>query len=243
MGLIDIHSHILPQIDDGAKNLEQSKKLLQILKNQGFNYVVATPHFYPMETTLDDFLKQREESYRVLQSAIDGADLPEIYLGAEVYYYSGIGKSELIKTLSIENTDYLLLELPLDNISDFLINDIKDLKENLGLVPIIAHIERYTKFKKFKQVLKLIETGVCLAQVNTSSLLKKPLSITTKKLLKKGYIAFLASDAHSTEHRPPRFDEALLEIQTTLDSDIYQNIMKNYDMISEQILNGKNDEE
>ena len=232
MGLVDIHSHILPKMDDGAKNTEESRKLLTMLKNQGVECVVATPHFYPMETSLEDFIEKREKSFETLKSEIEGEDFPEIFLGAEVYYFTGIGKSELVKTLAIQNTDYLLLELPAEDITDYLIKDIRDIRENLKIIPIIAHIERYAKMRRFKLLLKLIDEGVCLAQVNTMSVIRRSLSPVAKKLLKRGYISYIASDTHSSEHRPPHFDEAILEIQTTLDSSIFQKIMANIDEFS-----------
>lgn len=243
MRLIDIHSHILPEMDDGAKNIEESKKLLKMLKDQGIDLVVATPHFYPMDMNLEDFIEKRRAKIEYLESETKGQGFPRIFRGAEVYYFTGIGKSELIKTLAIENTNYLLLEIPLENITDSLLNDIRDIRENLKLLPIIAHIERYAKVKRFKHLLKLIDEGVCMAQVNTSSVIKRSLRKTSKNLLKRGYISFIASDAHSSEHRPPHFDEAFLEIQTTMETPVYQGLLSHFEKFSNEILketeNGK----
>lgn len=243
MRLIDIHSHILPEMDDGAKNLEESKKLLRMLKEQGIDMVVATPHFYPMDMNLDEFLEKRKDRLQILKKEVEGQGFPEIFLGAEVYYFTGIGKSESIKKLAIENTRYLLLEIPLEDITDSLLKDIRDIRENLNLMPIIVHIERYSKVKRFKNLLKLVSEGVCMAQINSSALVRRSLRKTAKKLVKKRYIAFVASDAHSSEHRPPHFDEAFLEIQTTMDSSVYQTLLSNYDMISREVLKEKNNEE
>ena len=243
MRLIDIHSHILPEMDDGAKNIGESKKLLRMLKEQGIDLVVATPHFYPMDMNLDEFLAKREQRLEVLKKEVEGQGFPEIFLGAEVYYFTGIGKSELVKQLAIANTRFFLLEIPLEDITDSLLNDIRDIRENLKLVPIIAHIERYAKVKRFKNLLKLISEGVCMAQINSSAVVRRSLRKTAKKLLKQKYIAFVASDAHSSEHRPPHFDEAFLEIQTTMDSSIYQGLLSNYDIISKEILKENENEE
>ena len=243
MRLIDIHSHILPEMDDGAKNLGESKKILKMLKEQGIDLVVATPHFYPMDMSLEDFIEKRESRLELLKEDIKGQDMPEIFLGAEVYYFTGIGKSDLIKTLAVENTNYLLLEIPLENVTESLIRDIRDIRENLKLIPIIAHIERYVKVKRFKQLLKLVEEGVCLAQINTSAVIKRSFKKTARKLLKSGYIAFLASDAHSSEHRPPHFDEAFLEIQTAMDSSVFQELLSHLDTFSNEVLKEKTDEQ
>ena len=68
MRLIDIHSHILPEMDDGAKNIEESKKLLKMLKDQGIDLVVATPHFYPMDMNLEDFIEKRRAKIEYLEN-------------------------------------------------------------------------------------------------------------------------------------------------------------------------------
>ncbi len=240
--MVDIHSHILPKIDDGASSVDESAKLLKELKKQGIDFVFATPHFYPMETTLEDFLSKREESFKILNSYKKIDTLPKVFLGAEVFYFSGIGKSNDVKKLHLENTEYLLLELSNSDINRCVLADIKAIKENLKLTPIIAHIERYSNEKGFKDLLKLIKDGVCLAQVNTASFLFKPYDKITKKLIKKGYISFIASDAHSINGRPPRFDEAKTVLEDKKLINQYSLIIeKSKDLI--KLIKGNGDEE
>ena len=225
--LVEIHSHVLPYIDDGSKDLETSVEILNIYKDQGVTDVFATPHFLPMEMTLEDFLKNRQESLELLKSAIAGEDYPTIHLGAEVYYFSGISKSEDVKKLKLEGTDFILVELPIDTLSDYMLTDIRNINNNLGLMPIIAHIERLYGQKGFKNLLKLFDSGDALAQVNASSFLNKSAFRIVKKLVKNGYVDFIASDTHAVEYRAPKIEEGLAAIKENFSEDIYNRISEN----------------
>ena len=112
MTFLDIHAHILPQVDDGAKDMETSLKLLEILKEQGVTDVIATPHFYPDEDNSEEFALLIRNAYTALKKETIGKNLPNIYLGCELRYFNGIGKSSAIKQFAISGTKYLLLELP-----------------------------------------------------------------------------------------------------------------------------------
>ena len=227
MKLVEIHSHVLPYIDDGSKDLETSVEILNIYKNQGVTDVFATPHFLPMDMTLEDFLKNRQESLDLLKSAIEGEDYPNIHLGAEVYYFSGISKSEDVKKLKLQGTDFILVELPIDTLGDYMLSDIRSIKNNLDLMPIIAHIERLYGQKGFKNFLKLFDSGDALAQVNTSSFLNKSSLKIMKKLIKGGYVDFIASDTHAVEYRAPKIEEGLAAIKENFSEDVYNKLSEN----------------
>ena len=195
MAFLDIHSHILPQVDDGAKDIETSIKLLEMLKEQGVTDVIATPHFYPNENNVEEFVD---------------TDLPNVYLGCELRYFNGIGKSDAIKQFTIAGTNYLLLELPYgEPIKDFVLQDIIDINERLGLIPILAHIERYGKVKGYKKLLKLISNGDAVAHINAGGVINKETTRLCEKLIKGGYVSYLASDTHSVHNRPPYIKAAL----------------------------------
>lgn len=212
MVLMDIHSHILPCVDDGPKDVETSLSLLEMMKSQGITDIIATPHFIATEENLEEYMERVNNSYNSLSEAMKGKDLPKVHLGSEVFYFNGIGKSQSIKNLCIENSEYLLLELPNYTITSYILNNIKELKENLRVTPIIAHIERYYYERGFKNLLKLVKDGTILTQINASSLLDSPHKKIVHKLIKKGYITFIATDAHSLVNRPPQLDKALHEI-------------------------------
>ena len=90
--MIDIHNHILFGVDDGAKSLEESLKMLRIAKEQGINTVYATPHFYSFDTDIESLKLKVEENYKVLCASLSD-DLPNVYLGYELHYFNGIYKS------------------------------------------------------------------------------------------------------------------------------------------------------
>ncbi|MBR6502498.1 MAG: hypothetical protein IKT42_03570 [Clostridia bacterium] len=210
MAFLDIHSHILPQVDDGAKDIETSIKLLEMLKEQSVTDVIATPHFYPDEDNAEEFIDTVENAYNNLKKETLGKDLPNVYLGCELRYFNGIGKSETIKQFTIAGTNYLLLELPYDEpIKDFVLQDIIDINERLGLIPILAHIERYGKVKGYKKLLKLISNGDAVAHINAGGVINKETTRLCEKLIKGGYVSFLASDTHSVHNRPPYIKAAL----------------------------------
>ncbi|MBQ5810139.1 MAG: capsular polysaccharide biosynthesis protein, partial [Clostridia bacterium] len=75
----DIHSHLIPNIDDGAQSIAESAKMLQILKDEGVDNILATPHFYPSRSSLDSFLAKRSASFDALAAEAEGKDLPAIH--------------------------------------------------------------------------------------------------------------------------------------------------------------------
>lgn len=210
MTYLDIHTHILPEVDDGAKDMETAITLLQMLKEQGVTHVIATSHFYPDSDNAEDFAEITKKAYQELTAEIKYRDLPKVFLGCELRYFSGIGKSGAIKQFVISGTNYLLLELPYGApVTKTVLQDIIDISERQGLVPILAHIERYSKVSGFKKLLKLISDGYALAHINAGAVVSKESVKLCEKLIKGGYVSFLASDTHSPEHRPPQIKEAL----------------------------------
>lgn len=217
MFYLDIHSHILPACDDGAKDIETSIELLKMLKEQNVTHVIATPHFYPDTDSAEDFAERVYDAYNQLCALAKGAELPKIYLGCELHYFSGIGKSKSLKQFVIRGTNYILLELPYDSvITKTVLQDIIDIREVQGFVPILAHIERYSKSKGFKKLLKLVSDGYALAHINAGAVVSKESAKLCEKLIKGGYISYLASDAHSVNHRPPLIKPALEVITNRL---------------------------
>lgn len=222
---IDFHSHILPSIDDGAKSIDESLDLLHMLKNDGVDIVVATPHLYLQEMPIADFLYTRKEAFLRLQYALDSSDEkhPEIVLGAEVYYYDSLADLPLGR-LCIEGTDYLLLELPYQNFSANLLNRVADFVSFCDCQVILAHIERYFKFNDIHKIEKLLSLDV-LAQFNCDSLLDWSLRRKFWKLLRDGRIHLMGTDAHNTTTRPPRFREAEELLRNKLGDDETDSIL------------------
>jgi len=209
--LIEMHSHIIPGIDDGSKDIEMSLKMIEKLKEQGAQKIVLTPHYYSDTISLDDFLRKRDYAFNALMRALPSG-YPELIPAAEVYISQYLFNNESIKELCIGNSGYVLIEHPF--IARF---DEKDYDRLLNLYcdykvrPILAHIERYRALMDDKYKLAdLIDAG-CLTQVNISSFSEAPRRIKKKlfKLLDAGQIMLLGSDCHNLDSRPPEYEEGI----------------------------------
>ena len=176
--------------------------------------MVATPHFFPGSAVLEDFLIKRDAALKELNSVLDENFPLKVLPGAEVLYFGGIGNAEAISRLTLAGSRYLLLELlGLKKIDSKVIDDICALNRNLGLIPIIAHVERYCKYKGFKDLLSLIKSGGALCQINATFSGSKAESRAVKEMLKAGLIDFVASDCHHPEKRPVKLNGAFAALK------------------------------
>ncbi|MGN0494220.1 MAG: tyrosine-protein phosphatase [Acutalibacteraceae bacterium] len=238
-----MHSHILPNVDDGAQSLEESLKILKQMAADGITDVIATPHFYANSDSLEEFKSRTKSAYNALTAAAEGKALPRIMLGSEVLYYRGIGSTQSVREFCINGSPYLLLELADRCISTSLFDDILALRDMLGIKPIIAHLERYYKAPSFKKLLKFIESEKILAQVNASSFFIKGLGRTAEKLITGGYVNFLATDAHSPDKRPPLMRQALTRIADELGTKYASGFIRNSQILLQQIKEPLNDKQ
>jgi len=186
--MIDIHCHILPRADHGSSSLEDSLKQLKTAKKFGVSAMVCTPHFYPFNDSIDRFISRRDKAYDELSDVNDTG--VKLYRGAEVRLTTGLSRHRKIRKLAIENTNYILIEMPSSIWSNMLLNEIVNL-QSLGLNVIIAHLERYNP----RQVQKLMALDV-LAQVNAYSLFAPVLGWRIRKYIRESMVTFIASDTH-----------------------------------------------
>lgn len=234
--LFDIHSHILPSVDDGAKDLNESIELLTEMQKQGISCVLATPHFYPQDDNLSEFLERINKAYAELKASISVSNLPKVLLGCEMFYFKGIGSSYSLQKLCLNGSQYLLLELVNGVIDDFLFEDLDNMIDNLGIIPIIAHIERYRKAKKYRKLLKYVKEHKILTQINAESFFISEYKRTIKKLFKMDIVSFIATDAHSIESRPPMLKKALNFIEAQYGTDIKERLIENSDELFKNII-------
>ncbi|MBQ6826010.1 MAG: hypothetical protein IJP34_05060 [Clostridia bacterium] len=206
--LLDIHSHILPAVDDGAKNLNEALKILKLMQKQGITDVIATPHFYPSLHSLEDFNLTVNQAYNHLSEASQKRNLPKIYKGCELLYYKDIGLSDELNTFCLNNSDYLLLELTDGFIKEPLFDDLLNIQTKANITPIIAHAERYFTAKKYRKFIKFLKLNNIPVQINADSVLNPLFNKPIKMLLKSELDIILASDSHSSDTRPPRLKEA-----------------------------------
>jgi len=231
MRLIDFHAHVLPGIDDGAVNLEESKQLLLSQKEQNIEVVVATPH-YNHECTIEEFVKRRDLSLSHIHKKIKDK-VPEIIPAAEVALYCGLSEEPELKRLCIGNTNYILIEMPYFYWNSWFYDELYRLENNRGLIPIIAHLERYINLPgQVNRFDKLLEQDV-LVQINASSLLKFLPFQVVKKLLKRNAFTVLGSDCHDTKYRPCNFSSACKVINRRFGSDVLEKILSNAELILE----------
>lgn len=238
--MTDIHSHILFDVDDGARTLEESIELLKRMHELGFNNVILTPHYikgseYSRENQ-EKINKIKEIKNELLNQNIN----INIYLGNEIFVNNEI--YDLIKTghiHTLNNTRYILIELPFHNQIVNLEDIIYELKIK-GLIPIIAHPERYTYFQKnYKEVDRLKEEGF-LFQGNYASILGyygKESQKLLKYMLKKQYIDYLGTDVHRTTktYVLDNFKKIEKHIIKITKKDYYEEIQHNCDLIVKEV--------
>jgi protein-tyrosine phosphatase len=206
MAIIDMHCHILPGVDDGARDVETSLAMLEASRAQGVQYMVATPHFYATRDRVDTFLDRRREAWETLKFRM-GADYPGIVLGAEVAFFRGISRAERLEALKIEGTDCLLLEMPFRPWSEDDVDEVSEILEKHGYTIILAHIERYLAMRGNADYIgNLLELPV-LAQINAESLLDWRQRGKLIKMVRNGQVHLLGSDCHGIHHRPPNLGE------------------------------------
>lgn len=194
--MLDCHSHILPKIDDGSRSIEESMKILREFQKQGIELLFATPHFYP-DAKLEEFLEKRERAYAELVEEISrsGEEVPKILKGAEVLLSIDTPNLPGLEKLCIEGTKYILIELPYVNWSEWVYGAIYNIIANRGLIPILAHIERYERVvNDLSKINRLLEMDV-VVQMNAYSLLGKKKAFALR-LIKNNMIHVLGSDAH-----------------------------------------------
>lgn len=206
--MLDIHSHILPGIDDGAKDEDESAKLLSLEIQNGVDAVCLTPHFNPGRDALDDFIKRRSDAFDRLKKRTAKERLPiEFMLGAEVFFSPDILNID-VKKLCLGKTDYLLVEFPFNSYPAWA-RDVFYRLMLYGVTPIIAHVERYSYFLDDMELLaEFIDSG-CLAQINADCIAQRESMRFVKRCIKRELVHFIASDAHHSVRRPPQIKKAM----------------------------------
>lgn len=208
--MIDIHTHILPGMDDGAKDVATSLEMLQMEYSQGVDKVVLTPHFYRDKETPERFLVRRQEAFEKLELAIQQSKIsvPELILGAEVAWTQNMNEWDNLEQLCIGKSKYMLLELPFQPWTRSMFEQIYDMVLDLQITPIFAHLERYTKFQKRSYIQEIIAMDMPI-QVSSSPLLHWSSRRRVLKIIKKASCCVCGSDCHNTTSRPPNLKDGL----------------------------------
>lgn len=217
--VVDFHTHILPGIDDGSKTPEESVAMLQLEARQGIQHVVLTPHFYAEKESLPRFLERRNRAVEHLSAATAGVqNLPEMSLGAEVRIFEGIGNAEFLPELAISGTKCILIEMPMPPWSDNLLKELQRMRYKRGLVPIIAHIDRYISPLRTRGIPETFAELPVLVQASSSFFINRTTRNLALKLLREKKIHLLGSDCHNLDTRIPNLQEALGVIEARTSS-------------------------
>lgn len=201
-------------MDDGSRDTAESISMINMLSMQGIGTVIATPHFYANDETVDSFLERRKSAFERLTAELPEGS-PEILLGAEVRYYQGINRMADLKALRIEGTKLLLLEMPMSSWTEYMVRELIEMSGRSSIKVILAHVERYMALQKQSVWNRLLESGI-LMQVNASFFTSFASKRKALLLLKEGDVHFIGSDCHDLKSRPPQIGKAFEVIQKKL---------------------------
>lgn len=226
--MIDFHSHIIPEIDDGSRSIEETMLLLKEAKNAGFNTIISTSHYLTGTYEFDE--SSRNQFLEVIQKGASNLNINiELKLGSEIYAcYDIVELLKEHKASTINGTNYVLFELPMQMEMLNLKNIIYNLLGN-GYRPIIAHPERYSYVKEDPNwLIEYLELGV-LFQANYGSIIGmygKEAQKTVKLLLKNNMIHFLGSDAHKAKTIYVKMPEIVQELRKVLERDEFKKLTR-----------------
>ncbi len=201
--MVDLHTHLLFDIDDGPESIDVSKKMLAAMNTIGVSTAVCTPHFDFTNISPEQFVEIRNNRIKALIPFADKQNI-KLVKGCELRLTKRILNLNSIDDFCIGDTRNVLVEMPFDkewdkSVFELIINFI----DYFNVTPIIAHVERYFPvIKDINVAEKLFDIGAII-QLDASSLFEKMYAKTAKKLLKIQLVAVVASDCHNVSLRSP----------------------------------------
>ena len=208
---VDLHSHILPDMDDGASDVGMSMSLLREEFKQGIEQIVFTPHYYLHHESVDEFLSRRDYAWNILKEELSGSELNnkfDFHFGAEIRYSTSLPNQAELDSLCISGTKVLLLEFSPDHFPENAEEVIYRLQLH-GFVILLAHVERFPWLRHDPDFLyRLVISGV-YAQFNADSVIRDSgKNSFIHNMLKCGLVHGIGSDTHNPESRPPHIKDA-----------------------------------
>lgn len=232
--LVETHCHILPELDDGAKSVEESVHMVQKLQTQGAEKIISTSHYYSDSISLDDFVAKRNAAYEKLKRELP-AGSPEILLSAEVYISKYLFHNDDLSPLCIGSSRYILIEHPFSSsFSSQSYDRLANMCVDYNVKPILAHIERYGALMEDKNKLDaFIELG-CLTQVNINSFADSSRHTKKKlfKYLESGRIHLIGSDCHNLTSRPPDYSAGVKAIKDKYGDEAIRILINNANILT-----------
>ena len=212
MIVTDIHTHIIPDVDDGSRSEEESIAMLQMSAAQGVGTVIATPHSWGIDDCGFDYMLSRFED---LKRTVAERNIPvQLYLGCEMLVFSHtvdacIRKLNDGRYPTLAGSRYVLTEFYPDETPDDMVNCVERIA-TAGYVPAIAHAERYRKIT-LPDIRALKNLGAMI-QINAYSIANEQNARTIQlanECLTKRMVDFIGSDAHRLDHRPPLIEDGI----------------------------------
>lgn len=213
-GFTDIHTHILPGVDDGAVDAHQARELVRMAWNNGTRTLFLTPHYRGVYRKNDPL--RLKESFSAFSQFI-AEDFPgmRLYLGSEIHYEADVPELlEKGKILTLNDSQYVLLEFRSGVLYSQVIAAISE-SVRYGFTPVIAHVDRYAVFLTNRSLVDEVLNMGALIQLNVDSVMGKNgfrVKRFCQNLLKFQKVHFIASDAHDTLHRPPLLRDCFLRV-------------------------------
>lgn len=222
----DIHTHILPRMDDGPKSVKESIEMLRRLKEQGVKNVIFTPHYYSDSESIDSFLQRRSQSYELIKNSIP--DDMNIKLGSEVYVSDILFNRDDLTPLCLSNRRYILLEFPFySSFHEKSLDDLQAIMYNYNVKPVLAHIERYKRLlDSIGAVERLVRLG-CYLQVDISTFNDSIAMRKISRLFDRHLIGLIATDCHNMTTRTPAYSYGTKYIAAKYGRGYLEKIMDN----------------
>lgn len=213
-GFTDIHTHILPGVDDGAADTQKACELVRMAWQNGTRTMFLTPHYrgeYKENTPV-----WLQETFSLFCQLV-ASELPDmkLYLGNEIYFETDVPEKLLAgEVLSLNGSQYVLLEFRAGSLRSQIVTGVSE-AIRYGFTPIIAHAERYDIFRKDITLTDEVLKMGALIQMNADSIMGVhgfSVKRFCRKLLKEQKVHFIASDAHDSKKRPPHLRDCFLKI-------------------------------
>lgn len=232
---VDVHTHILPGVDDGSQDMEETVRMLKLASEQEIRTIIATPHYIAGRDNTP--ASQLEAIRDQVQAQADQWNI-NIYLGNELYYSESILEALKAKeALTLADSRYVLVEFSVRDTYERIFKGLKELVYG-GYAPILAHVERYQAlYKRADLISELVKLG-CYIQMNAESLLGGIFNSeanSNRKLFNLGLVHLIGSDCHDSRVRTPRMKDTVKTLRKKCDEGLINmvfmenpmNVLKN----------------
>lgn len=224
--MIDLHSHILPGLDDGSSSLAEALEMARLAVADGTTHMVCTPHVMP--GVYRNNTANIEQAVQALEQELRRADIPlALYVGADVHVAPDLpDRLKLGKVPTLNRSRYFLFEPP-HHILPPRLEDLVSRLTSAGYVPILTHPERLTWIKSNYDVIERLNALGCLIQLTADSVIGafgRTALYYSEKLLDEGRVDIIASDAHGATRRRPGLSQAVVTIANRCGEDEAYNM-------------------